>query len=435
MKYIIVGAFFLFAAMAQAGTEDPCLGCHTEKTPGIVQYWKNSAHFVKKVYCADCHGRDIEANHKGRIIVDSAKCGSCHKKALSDHQLSKHSMGLRAGKACTRNMDKSPDRERTCVLCHKPGSAQPTVNTECAMFLAQTPEIQRQGCGSCHAVETRCDSCHTKHGTDLELARDPGICGTCHMGPDHPQLEMWETSQHGVIYKRSGVSAGPSCATCHMPKGSHNVSNGIASGLPKEAADIRARSREQMLSVCTACHTGEAAKRSLNDADAIERQSRELVEEARAIVEKLHQEGILLPPVSERPKHPLLADAFTTGPHMLYENNSSIEGTFFKMRTFYAAMAFKGAFHQNPDYTHWYGNAPLKLALSEIKSQAAQLRQISALKKRVDNLGNMAVGSDKKTGDDIRTQLQELKERMLRGEISSQDFESRKNKLLDEKGL
>lgn len=437
MKYTLLGAlvlFSLFASTEAFAAEDPCVGCHEQKTPGIVQYWKSSAHFTPKVGCVACHGSDIEANHARERIVDAAVCGSCHRVAYTAHRLSKHNMGFRAGKACTRNMEKTAEQEKSCTFCHEPGSAVPIVNVQCAMFLAQTPEMQQQGCNSCHTVENRCDACHTKHGTDLALARDPSTCGTCHMGPDHPQLEMWETSQHGVIYKRSGPKAAPSCVSCHMPQGSHNVSRGISSGLPKEAGDARKQEREFMLTLCSTCHTRKFATRNLDDGDAIERQSKAFVAEAQLIIDGLQKEGLLSPTPAERAPHPLLGKNFAQGPHMLYENLSSVESTFFKMKAFYAISAYKGVFHQNPDYAHWYGNAPMKLALSEIKSEAALLRKVEAIKKRVDNLGAMnAVG--KAEIDDIKQQLRTLNERRLKGELSEQEYEKMKGQLLDEKGL
>ena len=435
LAILIVLAFSsLVASTGAFAAEDPCLGCHEQRTPGIVQYWKYSAHFSNKVGCVACHGNDIEANHKRERTVEAAVCGSCHRAAFTAHSLSKHSMGLRAGKACTRNREETADQKKSCALCHEPGSAAPFVSTECAMFLAQTPEMQQRGCNSCHAVEARCDTCHTKHGTDLGLARDPNTCGTCHMGPDHPQLEMWETSQHGVIYKRSGPQAAPSCVSCHMPKGSHNVSRGISSGLPKEAGDGRKQERELMLGTCNACHTRNFAARNLDDGDAIELQSKALVQEAQVIIDGLQKEGLLSPAPAERPPHPLFGRNFVQGPHMLYENLSSVESTFFKMKAFYAISAYKGVFHQNPDYSHWYGNAPMKLALSEIKSEAALLRKVETIKKRVDNLGAMSSGG-KSDGDDIKKQLRELKEKRLKGELSEKEYEKTKGQLLDEKGL
>jgi hypothetical protein len=435
MKHMLLGAVALSSLLAStaAAKEDPCIGCHELKTPGIVQYWKNSAHFIRKVGCTSCHGGDVEANHKRERIVDAVICGSCHRAAYTAHRLSKHSMGLRAGKACTRNMEESADQKKSCTLCHEPGSAVPFVNVECALFLAQTPEMQEQGCNACHVVEARCDSCHTKHGTDLDLARDPNTCGACHMGPDHPQLEMWETSRHGVIYKKSGPQAAPSCVSCHMPKGSHNVSRGISSGLTG-TGNAKKQEREFMLTICGTCHTRNFAARNLDDGDSIERQSKALVAEAQQLIDGLQKEGLLSPTPAERPPHPLFGKNFVLGPHMLYENLSSVESIFFKMKAFYAISAYKGVFHQNPDYAHWYGNAPLKLALSEIRSEAALLRKVELIKKRVDNLGGMS--SDRKNEvDDIKQKLRMLNEKRLKGELSEKEYEKTKGQLLDEKGL
>ena len=179
---------------------------------------------------------------------------------------------------------------------------------------------------------------------------------------------MWATSRHGVLYKQKGENASPSCATCHMRNGSHNVSRGISSIIPASQQAKRKEERNFMLDICSQCHTRAFSSTNLDDADRIGEQSALLVEEARAIIEGLEKDRLLFPTVAERPAHPLFGNTFVTSPHMLYENLSFVEAEFFKMRLFYAGTAFKGAFHQNPDYAHWYGNAPLKLSLSQIKS-------------------------------------------------------------------
>ena len=411
--------------------DDPCLGCHEKETPGIVRYWKQSAHFQNQVGCASCHGNNIEANHQRTVTVDAAKCGSCHKTAFRDHGRSKHGIGLKSGRGCTRNQQESEGQKKSCSLCHTPGSTAPIVTTECAMFLAQSPAMQRQGCGTCHRVETGCDTCHTQHGTDLRTARDPGTCGTCHMGPDHPQLEAWETSRHGVLFKNGGEPSAPSCVTCHMQSGSHNISKGISSN---RSAELKKQARVEMLAICAACHTKAFSARNLDDADKIVEQSSALVSEARSIIDGLQKEGLLLPPLSERPSHPLFGNSLELGPHMLYENLSHIESQFFKMKAFYAATTVKGAFHQNPDYTHWFGNAPLKLALSEIKSEAAHLRSIERLRKRIDNLAPTG-REDQGESAELKKKLRSLNEKRLKGEISEQDYQTLKNKLFDEQGL
>ena len=285
---------------------DPCVECHEKKTPGVVDYWKKSIHFEKNIFCADCHGKDIEANHEKRINVDAARCGLCHKKALAEHSLSKHGIGLTTMRACTRGIETSAGKKKSCTFCHKPDSAEPMVKTECAMFLAQSPEMQRQGCNSCHIVEVRCDTCHTKHGTDLSLAKNPATCGSCHMGPDHPQAEMWESSPHGVIFRHGDKGQAPSCVTCHMSMGSHNVSRGIAMGLPEGEAGLKKQEREFMIEHLRRLpHGGYLQKEILMMPTGLKKLAGGLLDEAQRIVEGLQKEGLLYPSPSERPPHPL----------------------------------------------------------------------------------------------------------------------------------
>ena len=63
-------------------------------------------------------------------------------------------------------------------------------------------------------------------------ARKPQACGQCHLGPDHPQIEIFTESKHGDIYDAFGDEynwtaapgtwspgvdfRGPTCASCHM---------------------------------------------------------------------------------------------------------------------------------------------------------------------------------------------------------------------------
>ena len=76
-----------------------------------------------------------------------------------------------------------------------------------------------------------CSACHSRHDFSPRRARQPENCGKCHLGPDHPQKEIYEESKHGVAYRdlkeqmnldaKSWVlgkdySQAPTCATCHM---------------------------------------------------------------------------------------------------------------------------------------------------------------------------------------------------------------------------
>ena len=83
-----------------------------------------------------------------------------------------------------------------------------------------------------------CSACHSRHDFSPRRARQPENCGKCHLGPDHPQKEIYEESKHGVAYRDlkdkmnlnshkwvlgKDYSAAPTCATCHM---SGNTRNG-----------------------------------------------------------------------------------------------------------------------------------------------------------------------------------------------------------------
>jgi hypothetical protein len=431
----VVALVAILSAAAALAAEHSCLDCHREKTPGIVSYWERSAHPGADVGCTDCHGTDVERNHSGALRVEASVCGRCHEGAYESHLLSNHAMSLKTGGGCTRNLPRSQERDRTCSRCHEEGSTVPFTDTECAMFLAQSPEMQRVGCGACHRVETGCDTCHTKHGTDTRLAGKAEACGVCHMGPDHAQYEMWSASQHGVLFRDGGEEASPTCVTCHMPGGTHNVSRGIATGKP---APVRDAERDFMVDICARCHTPAFSRRSLEDADRIEGQSRALLAEAQAIVSALNEEGLLEPRPGKRPPHPLQGHGFVIGPHMLYEDISRAEAIFFRMMMFHYMSAFKGAFHQSPDYSHWFGNAPLKLALSELRSEAALLRKTDRLKRRLDNAlmsPPQQTGEGAGHGETLKSRLRELRERMLRGDITKEEYSERKKRLLDDAGL
>lgn len=435
---LVLMALLALPSVARAESEDACLGCHETETPGIVAYWRESAHPAAEVLCQSCHGPDVEASHEGRAPVGAEVCGQCHKKRYSEHMKSKHAIGMKTGMGCTRNLPQSRETVRTCDHCHEKGSSKPIVDAECAMFLAQTPQMQRQGCSSCHKVEQRCDSCHMKHSTSAAIASDAGTCGTCHMGPDHAQLEMWQTSVHGVLYQSAGQGVAPTCVTCHMDEASHDVSAGIATGRP---AGTREQRRATMLSICARCHSSAMAERSLADADDIEVQSRAMVAEAEKIIMELDRDGLLVPSTGQRPEHPLFGNSLVLGPHMLYENLSGVEAEYFRMKMFHYMSAYKGAFHQNPDYAHWFGNAPLKLSLSSIKSEAGALRRMDNLSRRVDNLTSLlnspgaANAGARDEAEMLKAALRQLKERFLSGELKRDEYDRKRAELLERHGL
>jgi hydroxylamine dehydrogenase len=409
----------LSALQVSAATE-PCIPCHLEKTPAAVAQWQGSAHAKAGIGCEKCHGSDHDKIVKGEAKVDMAVCGPCHEKALKEHTASRHGMGLHSGWGCTRNLPKrNPDE---CRFCHRKGDEKPHSDVECARFLKQTPEMGEIGCNYCHSVENSCDSCHSKHSTDLKIVRDPKSCAKCHMGPDHPQWEMWETSLHGTLNLSAGKSTGPDCQTCHMTKG-HDVSTGItmsSGGVPYPAKKAEP-ARAEMIQICSKCHAPAFAKRELERDDAVRSQSLSIMKEAEKIIWDLSDHGLLDPMPQDRPPHPLSGRRLVTDSQMLYEDTSHIERLFFKMKKYDYARTVKGAYHQNPAYAHWYGNAELKMDLVDIKSEASRLKE----RKKG---GPVAPSSQRSSSED---ELKALKNKFERGAISQDEYAKAKAEVLE----
>ena len=409
--------------VASASAES-CLDCHRRETPAAVTQWERSAHF-QRVDCAGCHGENHQQIVDGASPVDAKVCGQCHQQAYEQHSTSRHGLSLQAGWGCTRTL---PDRDkRECSFCHEQGSTRPKATVHCARFLAQSAEMRSIGCNRCHQVESSCASCHTNHLTDLEPLRRPEACATCHMGPDHPQWEMWQTSRHGVLFATMGDEVGPSCQVCHMPGGSHDVSFGITltSGMQPLDAELVAKRRTEMLRVCQQCHARGFAERDLDSSDTVRQQSVALVQEATAIIRDLNDRNLLVPAPDQRPPHPLLGSQLVLDGQMLYEDYSHIERLLFKMKKYDLAKAVKGAYHQNPAYTHWYGNAELKMTLVDIKAEAVRLRERSSV--RLQNLGGESANPFAR----MESELQALKNKYDRGAIDEQDYAAERSRLLD----
>ncbi|MDT8421186.1 MAG: multiheme c-type cytochrome [Desulfuromonadales bacterium] len=395
---------------------DECIDCHQQETPGAVIQWQQSGHAPANVGCRSCHGDDHEKILQGNARVVAAVCARCHRQAFAEHSASKHGMGLHTGWGCTRNL---PGRDQhECRFCHEEGSTLPVSAVMCARFLRQSSEMGQLGCNRCHMVENACGSCHGNHLTDLDIVRDPAVCAKCHMGPDHPQWEMWQTSQHGTLNRVQGRSIGPDCQLCHMPGGSHNVSHGITATpagqvYPEERYKAE---RVKMINLCRECHAGSFAEEELAAADAVRSQSKQLVAEAAEIISELHDLGLLDPMPQDRPAHPLRRHELVLDGQMLYEDISHIERLFFTMKKFALAKTYKGAYHQNPAYTHWLGNAELKMLLVDIRSEASRLRERGGER-----------GADERT---LEERLTVLQGKFRRGLISQQEYTELKAEML-----
>lgn len=345
--------------------EQTCIECHAERQPGLMAQWSGSAHDKAGTSCEDCHGSDHDAIFRKKGRVAAANCQGCHPDQTLEFKASAHGRALRDAVGNAR-------------------------------LIAQIPAMQRLGCLGCHDMGGprggRCDSCHGAHRFSAAQARRPEACGLCHRGPDHPHIEAYEASKHGIAFEAThDEKQAPTCATCHMPKGTHDVSGGITIGRAGSGAVVegeeppipmRSMSREDikreravMLARCTPCHTQRVARSALEDADAIKREADRLVGVAVRIVQRLYEDNLLDSMPGERTAHPTAGHALVLGGPMLYENHSNAERIFFDLAKFGHAITFKGAYHQSPDHTHWLGMARLKASLEELRAEDRRLRK------------------------------------------------------------
>ena len=394
-------------------SDDECVACHRELHPGIVADWETSKHAEKDVGCYLCHG----TRHKSENDVEKVKtvtaytCNNCHEKQFQEFSKSKHAFAWTAMKAMPTTHWKPMeliDGMKGCGACHKIG-------------LKEDEEIDRlKEMGNNHGMAS-CDACHTRHTFSVKEAREPEACSTCHMGFDHAQWEMWSTSKHGVRYKLKRLGAlpetasAPTCQTCHMPEGSHNVhtawgflavrTNGLEpypgedpewwadrvtilqglgvldpEGKPTPRLDVVAGAqvarlsaeefdtyRAEMVAICTQCHSTAFTNDQMTAGDNMIREVDKLLAEAIRIIAGLYQDGVLEKPESYTYAFP---DLLT-----FHDSPTPIENRLFNMHLKHRMRAFQGTFHNNPDYALWYGWSEMVQDLTEIKAMAKELRK------------------------------------------------------------
>jgi hypothetical protein len=123
-----------------------------------------------------------------------------------------------------------------------------------------------------------------------------------------------------------------------------------------------------------------------------------------------------------RPPHPLSGNKLVLDSQLLYEDTSHIERLLFKMKKYDYARTIKGAYHQNPSYTHWYGNAELKMDLVDIKAEASRLKKSGAKMPETGAVPN-------KNG--AEEELRILQKKLDRGAISDEEYQREKKRVMD----
>jgi hydroxylamine dehydrogenase len=217
-------------------------------------------------------------------------------------------------------------------------------------------------------TEGSCTACHGRHSFSAAQARHPDTCGKCHMGPDHPQKEIYEESKHGIAFFANmdkmnmdsakwivgeDYSAAPTCATCHMSATkdqdvTHDVGMRISwnnrpavagrpettdakMGLPGADIPWQVR-RENMKNVCVNCHNRQWVDNFYIQYDSL----------IELYNEKFAKPGLALYALAKPLMKPI-------------KFGNKLDFIWFEIWHHEGRRARHGASMMGPDYTHWHG--------------------------------------------------------------------------------
>ncbi len=374
MKFAAIGVliclcFFLGEAslMASDGVAGKCMTCHKEKSPGIYNQWYESAHAIHKVTCIDCHGAERGESdafmHEGAwvaTLVTPKDCGKCHAREAEEVSNSYHA---HAGEILSSNdaylahvTAGEPVAILGCESCH---GAKVIIDEDSPNKLSKKT-WPNSGIGRINPDGSKgsCNACHSRHLFSRAQARQPEACSKCHLGPDHPQKEVYEESKHGNAYYTNidkmnlaadpwivgrDYYAAPSCATCHMSATptmayTHDVGERISWTLRPVVSvkkDNWQERRTNMKTVCVNCHGDVFVNGHYYQFDAtVELYNEKFAKPATRIMELVRANNLLETPA-----------AFS----------NDIEWTYWEIWHHEGRRMRHGAAMMGPDYTWWHG--------------------------------------------------------------------------------
>ena len=424
-------------------SSEACVECHGSSSPGLVDHWRGSTHAEKGVGCVECHQAqegDVDGfSHYGfhiATIVTPRDCGRCHPKVADEFARSHHSKAGNILHSLDNFLAETVEGSRTPFNPHSPtpGRESGLVNGMASAFVGcqqchgSAVALQSTDGGRISVVELKpdaegkptnldavakirkddngrplydpgswpntgigrlnldgsrgsCSACHSRHDFSPRRARQPENCGKCHLGPDHPQKEIYEESKHGVVYRDlkdkmhldsktwvlgKDYSQAPTCATCHMS--GHMRNEGRITHDPGERiswtnrppvslvldtdadhvvvketdpekrramiADTWQSKRQRMKDVCLHCHTPDYVNGFYRQYDDfVVLYNEKFAKPGQAIMGALLEQGL-------RTKTPF---------------DEEIEWTWFYLWHHEGRRARHGASMMAPDYAHWHG--------------------------------------------------------------------------------
>ena len=370
---------------ALAQSTDDCVTCHRRSTPGIVEQYGISTMASAEVSCRDCHevpaSYPAATEHEGVYVLAQptpARCERCHATEVAQYYQSRHSLPAYVAMVGTQALG---DDHQAMYQAIPEGQYAPDKMRN-ALFAIEGPAITRFACEGCHNVGLpqpdgsvgECQQCHLRHTFSLEQARKPETCNACHIGPDHPQWEIYEESPHGIAYLTGGEAwnwgadpgtltvedfPAPTCATCHFSGfgttgTTHDVGDRLTWFLFAPISERRPAWQDnavRMQAVCRECHNERFISAFYEDADAATESVNTWVRESDALVAPLKAKGLLSAEPFDEP----------------------IDFVYFELWHHWGRTAKFGAWMQGPDYTQWHGAYEVLSDLAELEDLSAEM--------------------------------------------------------------
>jgi hydroxylamine dehydrogenase len=370
---------------ALANSNDRCVQCHRSTSPGIVQQFGHSEMASAKVTCTSCH--EVAANypgaaaHEGTYVLatpTTAMCQKCHPGEVASYNQSRH--GLPAWVAYVGTKDLNPALISQYQSIPEGQFAPDKARN--AVAAMEGADITSVACETCHAIGQpaadnsvgECQKCHLRHEFSIEQVRKPETCNACHIGPDHPQWEIYTESPHGIMYNTNKDSfnwsaepgtltvkdfPAPTCSTCHMSgfggtATTHDVGERLTWYLFASVSERRPAWQDnkiRMQTVCLQCHNQGFIDTFYAKADQATNATNGLVKQGQEITKPLYDQKIL----SSTPF------------------DSPIKFVEFELWHHWGRTTKFGAWMQGPDYTQWHGAYEVEKALVELRDQTQQM--------------------------------------------------------------
>lgn len=385
-----------------------CIECHKQENPGLFADWAHSRHASANITCYDCHkadesDKDVSRSHFKQYersdlkygtkeyrtpisaVVTPKDCSRCHPDEAKQYSKSKHANTMeiiwKIDPWLNNGMNSEFERTAGCYHCH--GTILKI--TDDKLDPATWPNV---GVGRVNLDNSKgsCTSCHTRHRFSVMEARKPEACGQCHLGPDHPQIEIFMESKHGDIYTAFGDEynwtaapgtwspgvdfRGPTCASCHMSGAgsvltSHDVTERLSWEIqapltvrPEDFKPFPAQTnwkteQQKMKAVCLQCHGKDWVDSHYVKLDkVIEEYNEVYFKPAKKMLDDLYEKGLM-------------------DKSRFFDERLEVE--YYELWHHEGRRARMGAAMMAPDYSWWHGFYECKKRYNNYMEEARDL--------------------------------------------------------------